>query len=56
MLVHGYRDELCPMDAAVAFTRARGMPALLLDDDHRLGDHVAMLERQFELFLRALAG
>ena len=55
MLVHGYRDELCPMDAAVAFTRARGMPALLLDDDHRLGDHVAMLERQFELFLRARA-
>jgi predicted alpha/beta-hydrolase family hydrolase len=55
MLVHGYRDELCPVEAAVAFARARGMPALLLDDDHRLGNHVAVLERQFELFLRALA-
>ena len=55
MLVHGYRDELCPVDAAVAFTRARGMPALLLDDDHRLGNHVDLLERQFELFLHALA-
>ena len=55
MLVHGYRDELCPVDAAVAFTRAHGMPALLLDDDHRLANHVDVLERQFELFLRAVA-
>lgn len=55
MLAHGYRDELCPVEAALAFTRARGMPALLLDDDHRLANHVAVLERQFELFLRMLA-
>ena len=55
MLVHGYRDELCPVDAAVAFAGARGMPALLLDDDHRLGNHVAVLERQFELFLGTIA-
>ena len=55
MLVHGYGDELCPVDAAVEFTRARGMPALLLDDDHRLANHIAILERQFELFLRTLA-
>ena len=55
MLVHGYRDEMCPVDAAVAFTGERGMPALLLDDDHRLGDHIAVLERQFELFLRTIS-
>ncbi|MGH8184115.1 MAG: alpha/beta family hydrolase [Rhodanobacteraceae bacterium] len=55
MLVHGYRDELCPVDAALAFARGRGMPALLLDDDHRLAAHVAVLERQFEGFLQALA-
>lgn len=56
MLVHGYHDELCPVDAAVAFARGCNMPALLLDGDHRLGDHVAMLERQFALFLQARAG
>jgi len=55
MLVHGYRDEMCPVDAAVAFAREHSMPALLLDDNHRLGNHVAVLERQFELFLRTLA-
>ncbi|HEU4857543.1 MAG TPA: alpha/beta hydrolase [Rhodanobacteraceae bacterium] len=55
MLVHGWRDALCPVDGALAFARERGMPALLLDDDHRLGAHVAVLERQFEWFLRSLA-
>lgn len=55
MLVHGYLDDMCPVDAAVAFARGCGMPTLLLDDDHRLANHVAVLERQFELFLRALA-
>lgn len=55
MLVHGYRDELCPLDAALAFARACGMPALLLDDDHRLSGHVPVIERQFGLFLDAFA-
>lgn len=54
MLVHGWRDELCPVDAAVAFARGYGMPALLLDDDHRLAKHVTMLERQFASFLQAM--
>ncbi len=55
MLVHGWRDELCPVDAAAAFARERRMPTLLLDDDHRLAGQVAMLERQFALFLQTLA-
>lgn len=55
-LVHGYRDELCPVGAALAFARERGMPALLLDDDHRLANHVALLERQFRLFLESSGG
>lgn len=52
MLVHGWRDELCPVDAAIAFARGYGMPALLVDDDHRLAGHVATLERQFVAFLQ----
>ena len=55
MLVHGRRDELCPVDSAAAFARERGMPALLLDDDHRLGGHVALLGQQFAWFLQSLA-
>lgn len=56
MLVHGYRDELCPADAALAFARARAISALMLDGDHRLSNHVAMIERQFRLFLESVAG
>ena len=56
MLVHGYRDDLCPADAALAFARARAIPALMLDGDHRLSNHVAMIERQFRLFLESVAG
>lgn len=55
-LAHGYHDDLCPADAALAFARERGMPALMLDDDHRLANHVTVLERQFRLFLEPLAG
>ncbi|HEX5961762.1 MAG TPA: alpha/beta hydrolase [Rhodanobacteraceae bacterium] len=54
MLVHGYRDELCPVDTALAFARARGMPALLLDDGHRLAEHVATIEREFRVFLQSI--
>lgn len=55
MLVHGYRDDLCPVDASVAFARERGIPSLLLDDDHRLANHVALLECAFGLFLKTVA-
>lgn len=53
MLVHGYRDELCPVAAALEVARARGFTALLLDDDHRLSAHVDLIACQFALFLRA---
>lgn len=56
MLVHGYRDEVCPLDAALAFARGRSIPAVLLDGDHRLADQVPAIERQFRMFLEALPG
>lgn len=56
MLVHGYADELCPVDAALAFARAHSMPALLLAGDHRLENQLDALKRQFELFLRRWVG
>lgn len=55
MLVHGYEDTLCPVLAAQAFARMRGMPALLLPDDHRLAMHVPEIERQFRGFLESVS-
>ena len=55
MLVHGYRDELCAVDDAYGFARARGMPALLLDDGHRLAADLPRLEHAFRRFLQSIA-
>jgi len=50
-LVHGWGDEVCPVDAAIAFARSRGDAITLLNDDHRLGNHVDFIAEQFRLFL-----
>jgi alpha/beta superfamily hydrolase len=54
VLVHGWQDELCPVDAAIEFARGRGDAITLLRDDHRLGAHVDYIARQFGLFLEQL--
>lgn len=53
-IAHGWRDAMCPVEATLAFARERGMPTLLLDDDHRLAKHVVLLERQFAMFLQSI--
>jgi len=51
-LVHGWDDELCPVNDAIEFARARGAALTLVRDDHRLGAHVDFVAAQFRLFLR----
>ena len=53
-LVHGWHDELCPVDAAIEFARQRGATLHLVDDDHRLGAHVAFCADLFRRFLASL--
>jgi len=50
-LVHGWDDELCPVDEAIRFARARCDAITLVDDDHRLSNHVDFVAEQFKLFL-----
>ena len=50
-LVHGWQDELCPVDAAIAFARSRGDAITVASDDHRLSNHVDFISEQFRLFL-----
>lgn len=54
-LVHGYADDVCPLDEAVAFARDHAMPALLVQDDHRLSDSLSDIEAAFRRFLGELA-
>jgi alpha/beta superfamily hydrolase len=50
-LVHGWDDELCPVDAAIDFARRRGDAITLVKDDHRLTAHVDFIAQQFRIFL-----
>jgi pimeloyl-ACP methyl ester carboxylesterase len=54
-LVHGWDDELCPVDAAIAFARARGDAITLVRDDHRLSAHVDFVAHRFRDFLGLFA-
>lgn len=54
-LVHGWSDELCPVDDAIAFARARGDEIMLVRDDHRLSEHVYFVAENFARFLRQFA-
>ncbi|WP_063572569.1 MULTISPECIES: alpha/beta fold hydrolase [Luteibacter] len=54
-LVHGYADDVCPLDEALAFARDHAIPALLVQDDHRLGATLPDIEAEFLRFLGNLA-
>jgi pimeloyl-ACP methyl ester carboxylesterase len=55
LLVHGWHDDLCPLDDIYDFARRRSLPLLVLDDDHRLSASVHAIGAQFRLFLDTLA-
>lgn len=55
VLIHGWRDELCPLDDMYTFAARRQLPLLILDDDHRLSASVDTIVGQFRLFLDQLA-
>ncbi|MCK9539929.1 alpha/beta family hydrolase [Dokdonella sp.] len=54
VLVHGWRDEICPVEATIDFARERRATLHVVDDDHRLGAHVAYCATEFGRFLQAL--
>jgi hypothetical protein len=54
-LVHGWDDELCPVEDAITFARTRGDAITLVRDQHRLAAHVEFCAEQFRLFLQRFA-
>ena len=54
-LVHGWRDETCPLADLHAFAAKRRLPLLMLDDDHRLSASMDAIAAQFRLMLDRLA-
>jgi predicted alpha/beta-hydrolase family hydrolase len=54
-LIHGYADTVCPLDEAVAIASSHAIPALLVQDAHRLDATLADVEAEFGRFLGGLA-
>jgi alpha/beta superfamily hydrolase len=54
LLVHGYDDDICPVEEALEFARSYGMSALLLKQDHFLKDSLELLSAHFAAFLATL--
>jgi len=56
-VVHGWRDDVIPVDHSIRFARARLADLHILDSDHGLGDRIATLRSLFAAFLvRVLDG
>jgi alpha-beta hydrolase superfamily lysophospholipase len=53
-IVHGWDDELIPADEVIAFAKARRATLHLVDDTHRLTEHVDIIATWFRQFLAAL--
>lgn len=53
-ILHGWDDELIPVAGVVAWAHARRARLLLVDDTHRLSNHVAASAESFADLLRSL--
>lgn len=53
-IVHAWHDELIPPAEVIGWARARAARLLLVDDGHRLSNHVETSAREFEALLQGL--
>jgi pimeloyl-ACP methyl ester carboxylesterase len=53
-IVHGWHDELIPAADVIAFAQARSAALHLVDDSHRLTEHVDIVARWFGEWLARL--
>lgn len=54
VIVHGWRDDIVPVDNSIRFARERRAELHILDSDHRLEDRIPAITRLLTEFLRPL--
>jgi len=54
MIVHGWNDDVIPVDHSIQYAREHGVPLHLLSGDHRLTSVLPVIEKLFEVFLRSV--
>ena len=50
-IVHGWKDDVVPVEQSIEFARRHGCALHILNSDHRLQDEVRFLKYLFEYFL-----
>jgi predicted alpha/beta-hydrolase family hydrolase len=55
VVIHGWHDELIPAGDVVRWAQRRGDRLIMLDDNHRLEQHVDYVSDEFGRFLDTLA-
>ena len=55
-IVHGWRDEVVPVENSMRWAREHRAALHLLDSDHRLQDQIPVITSILAAFLRELAG
>lgn len=53
VLIHGWRDDVCPLAGIQLFAAQHRLPLLVLDDDHRLAASMPAIAAQFRLLLES---
>jgi pimeloyl-ACP methyl ester carboxylesterase len=53
-IVHGWRDEVVPVENSIRYAREHAATLHLIDADHRMQDHIAQINYLFEYFLVSL--
>jgi alpha/beta superfamily hydrolase len=53
-IVHGWRDEVVPVENSIKFAREHNATLHILDSDHRLHSELSFVNYLFEYFLVAL--
>lgn len=56
VVVHGWSDDIVPVDRSIRFARARNAALHLLDSGHTLNDQLPILGRLFEHLLETCLG
>ncbi len=55
VIVHGWHDDVVPVDNSIRYARNSNVVLYLLDGDHRLTARIAHISRLFEIFLDQIA-
>ena len=54
-IVHGWHDDVVPVDNSIRFARECAATLYLVDGDHRLTANIAAINRQLDAFIDSLS-